>query len=130
MTEDTEERAAEIARLITSSVAGRRWAELSPIDIARHLVANGVEVITPVDATEDWTCEHGVVIGSGCDEYGCGDTPPSGMAAAETVARLDSYTQERHEEEIRAAQVRIEGRKMARRVRARGAAARVRGDYA
>jgi hypothetical protein len=47
---DEEQR---IARLITSSVAGRHWRELSPIDIARHLVANGVRVAFEVDNGRD-----------------------------------------------------------------------------
>lgn len=49
----TEAQAQRVARLITSSVAGRRWRELHPIDIARHLVANGVRVVVEVDNGRD-----------------------------------------------------------------------------
>jgi hypothetical protein len=43
-----EER--RIARLITGSISatGKRWAELTPLDIARHLVANGVFLVLEV----------------------------------------------------------------------------------
>jgi hypothetical protein len=43
----TEEQ--RIARLITSSIAGTRWRDLTPLDIARHLVANGVRVAVEVE---------------------------------------------------------------------------------
>lgn len=39
----------EIARLITDSIAGRRWRELTPLDVARHLVANGVRKVVEVE---------------------------------------------------------------------------------
>jgi hypothetical protein len=42
--DSVEDQERAIARIVTSSVAGKRWGDLSPIDIARHLVANGVRV--------------------------------------------------------------------------------------
>lgn len=38
-----------IAQLVTSSVKGRRWRELTPLDISKHLVANGVRFVVDAD---------------------------------------------------------------------------------
>ena len=42
----TENEVAEIARLITASLKGRRWRDMTPLEIARHLAAHGVRVTT------------------------------------------------------------------------------------
>lgn len=38
-----------IAQLITSSIKGRRWRELTPLDISKHLVENGVRFVVDTD---------------------------------------------------------------------------------
>lgn len=49
----TEAQERVIAQLVTSSVAGMRWRELTPLDIARHLVSNGVRYVIDVKAHDE-----------------------------------------------------------------------------
>ena len=37
----------QIARLITASIAGRRWRDMTPLDVAQYLAAHGVRVTPP-----------------------------------------------------------------------------------
>ena len=44
---EAEKEAVKIARVITASIAGRRWRDMTPLDVARYLVDHGARVTPP-----------------------------------------------------------------------------------
>lgn len=66
----TDAEVNALARLITASINGSRWRDLTPMDVARHLVRNGVRVtdLEGGDPMTDRACDW------------CGKPAPEGDA--------------------------------------------------